>query len=157
MEYNERSLYLTPKTRNLVLLLRGKRGGLSVSTCTLPPVADSVVARAGLNSCRPGVGDAFMNLVDIVLNYTNASEPRVCNWTDPQMSTIPDSGSRTCAAPLPNGGGVYLVGNQIDKGRDPLTLSVSGDGIVFDRHWALRWNAPPVRYPGAAKVFRISV
>jgi hypothetical protein len=46
---------------------------------------------------------------------------------------------------------VYIVGNQIDKGRDPVTLSVSADGVTFDRHWAVRFGAPPVKYPGAAK------
>ena len=30
------------------------------------------------------------------------------------------------------------VGNQIDKGRDPVTLSLSKDGVVFDRHWSVR-------------------
>jgi hypothetical protein len=46
----------------------------------------------------------------------------------------------------------YIVGNQIDKGRDPVTISVSADGITFDRHWSVRWGAPKVKYPGAAKV-----
>jgi hypothetical protein len=169
MKYNERSLYMTPGTRNLVLLLRGEKGGLSVSTCTLPEVAVVPGPDHTLFSCRPGVGDAFMNLVEvgvalvscvtivchasslacamlhalrrctlpcpsrlrhlcahahmtviicafgtlvdfcelqIVADYSNASDPRVCDWTDPVLSTLPDSGSRTCAARLPNGAGV---------------------------------------------------
>ena len=31
--------------------------------------------------------------------------------------------------------------------RDPLTLSLSSDGLAFDRAWALRSGAPPYRYP----------
>ena len=64
--------------------------------------------------------------------------------------TLPDSHSRTCAATLPSGG-IFLVGNQISKGRDPVTLAVARDGLLFDRQWAVRAGAPPVRYPGHAK------
>jgi hypothetical protein len=39
MRYNERSLYKVPGTRELVLLLRGVAGGLSVSMCSVPEVA----------------------------------------------------------------------------------------------------------------------
>lgn len=104
MVYNERSLYMTPNSRNLVLLLRGVRGGLSVSTCTLPDVP--TVPDRTLFSCRPGVGDAFMNLVEVVANATALSDPRECDWTLPVLSSLPDSGSRTCASHLPNNTGV---------------------------------------------------
>ena len=89
------------------------------------------------------------------------------------VSTLPDSGSRTCIGPLfaPDGTSVrpsiitssgspgnssgkythYMVGNQIDKGRDPVTLSLARDGLVWDRQWAVRYGAPAVRYPGHAK------
>eukprot|EP00040_Diaphanoeca_grandis_P007239 m.40167 g.40167 ORF g.40167 m.40167 type:complete len:572 (-) comp18405_c0_seq1:41-1756(-) len=143
MEYNERSLYKIPGTRDLVLLLRGKSHALSVAMCTLPDVA--VEADHTLFSCRPGVGDAFMNLVEVVSDFFPTSQPRICNWTTPQISTLPDSGSRTCAAQFPTAAGIpgiYLVGNQIDKGRDPVTLSLSADGRVFDRHWAVRASKP---------------
>jgi hypothetical protein len=95
---------MTPGTRNLVLLLRGVRGGLSVSTCNLPNVP--TVSDHTLFSCRPGVGDAFMNLVEMVADFNNESDPRVCEWTTPVLSTLPDSGSRTCAAQLPENSGV---------------------------------------------------
>jgi hypothetical protein len=45
----------------------------------------------------------------------------------------------------------YMVGNQIDSGRDPVTLSLARGGLVWDSHWAVRYGAPPVRYPGHAK------
>ena len=55
------------------------------------------------------------------------------------------------ASYLPSGA-IYLVGNQIDGGkRDPVTLSVSKDGLNWNEHWAVRYGAPPVKYPGRAK------
>ena len=96
-----------------------------------------------LFSCRSGVGDAFMNLVELVKDFGPTSDPRVCNWSDPILSTLPDSGSRTCASTFPAGsqsglgGSVYLVGNQIDRGRDPVTLNLAKDGVHFDTHFAV--------------------
>ena len=91
-----------------------------------------------LFSCRSGVGDAFMNLVELVKDFGPTSDPRVCNWSDPIFSTLPDSGSRTCASTFPAGsqsglaGSVYLVGNQIDTGRDPVTLNLAkGRNAIF--------------------------
>ena len=69
----------------------------------------------------------------------------------PVVSSVPDSHSRTCAAAFPASGDIYLVGNQVAKGRDPVTLAVAKDGLVFDQHWAVRAGAPPVKYPGHAK------
>jgi len=141
MVYKDRSLYMAPGTRTLVLLLRGQKGALSASLCELPKV--TVAEDHTLFSCRPGIGDAFMNIVELVANSSNTSDPRVCEWSTPQISSLPDSGSRTCAARFPTGAdavGVYLVGNQIEKGRDPVTLSVSKDGVTFDRHWSVRYT-----------------
>ena len=41
---------------------------------------------------------------------------RHCNWTEPVATTIPDSNTRACTAPLPDGR-IFLVGNQIPHGR----------------------------------------
>ena len=96
-----------------------------------------------------------MNLVEI-LNLTAGNykdvEPRICNWSIPKIISIPDSKSRTCASVLPENKGIYLVGNQINKGRDPVTLSLSKDGIHFDRAFSIRYGAPKVvKYPGLGK------
>ena len=158
MMYNERSLYMVPGTRRLINLLRGEYAprNLSASTCTLPydPVAVPLTPNPTSFSCRPGAGDAFMNLVE-VLNLTagddNDVEPRTCRWSTPEFISIPDTHSRTCSSVLP-GGGVYIVGNQIAEGRDPVTISLSTDGINFDRAFSVRYGAPPVKYPGTAKI-----
>ena len=62
---------------------------------------------------------------------------RRCNWTEPVATSIPDSNSRACTAPLPDGR-IFLVGNQISSGRDPLVLSISKDGLDFSEVYALR-------------------
>lgn len=54
---------------------------------------------------------------------------RHCNWTAPQVTNIPDSHSRACTAPLPDGS-IFMIGAQITKGRDPVVLSWSKDGLV---------------------------
>jgi hypothetical protein len=71
-----------------------------------------------------------------------------CNWSAPVETNIPDSRSKTCAGTLPatpaGAGGLrkyrYLVGNQLAKiwDRDPLTLSLSTDGVSFDCVLAVR-------------------
>lgn len=177
---------MVPGTRHLVNLIRG--GGphkIYASTCVLP-TTPTVPATSSLRSCRPGVGDRFMTLIEIVRNFEPSSEPRTCNWSIPVLTNIPDAHSRTCASRLPrsafrfysvlnpheeknvlhlftcceltydalptsnsfisSSGSVYLVGNQNDDGRDPVTLSISKDGRDFARHWAVRTGAPPVKY-----------
>ena len=90
MVFNERSLYMLPESRRLALLLRGVHGGLSVSMCDLPAVA--TVQQQTLFSCRSGVGDAFMNLVEVVKEFSPSSDPRVCNWTAPVAAPYSTAG-----------------------------------------------------------------
>eukprot|EP00041_Stephanoeca_diplocostata_P037478 m.1420498 g.1420498 ORF g.1420498 m.1420498 type:complete len:164 (+) comp25045_c1_seq36:1692-2183(+) len=67
---------------------------------------------------------------------------RNCNWSAPVGTSIPDSHSRACSAPLPDGR-IFLVGAQILKGRDPLVLSLSSDGLAYDQVYALRVCVTP--------------
>lgn len=74
-----------------------------------------------------------------------------CNWTTPVETNIPDSRSKTCAGTLPSNrtdsggptvfnGTRYLLGNQLSKiwDRDPLTISLSHDGVDFNCVLAVR-------------------
>lgn len=144
-EPNERSLYALPSDpRTLVLLMR--TGGSSLdrllaSTCRLPnthslPLPAPVPA---YSQCRPGTGNLNFALVP--------TANRTCLWSDPVFTSIPDSHSRTCASALPDGR-IYLLGAQLTRGRDPLTLALSKDGLAFDKVWAVRSQAPPIRFPG---------
>jgi hypothetical protein len=70
-------------------------------------------------------------------------------WPALHPTDIPDSPSRAEAVTLADGT-VLLIGNQIAHtfdtalylDRDPLTVAVSADGLVFDRVFALRADAP---------------
>jgi hypothetical protein len=64
-------------------------------------------------------------------------------------TSIPDAPSKSVSGTLPDGR-IYLVGNQ-SIGRDPLVISLSRDGVVFDRAAAIRAGAPRVRIRGRAK------
>ena len=86
--------------------------------------------------------------------------PDTCHWTAPVQTQIPDSRAKTCAGvlPLKNGGADisslrYIIGNQLPKrfDRDPLTISLSTDGVSWDRILAVRAGAPKQRYPGFGK------
>ena len=94
-----------------------------------------------------------------------------CNWSAPVMTEIPDSRAKTCAGvlppapaptgrrfllgntPVPQAGQRFLLGNQLPTrfDRDPLTISLSRDGVLFDRVAAVRAGAPPTAYPGVGK------
>ena len=79
-----------------------------------------------------------------------AAVSRDGNTFAPAVRTdIPDAPSKAVAGTLPDGR-IYLIGNQA-VGRDPLVLSLSRDGKVFDWAAAIRHGAPKVRHPGRAK------
>jgi hypothetical protein len=78
-----------------------------------------------------------------------------CNWSMATPTTIPDAHTRTHVGVLPDGR-TYLLGTQVSNTslrhrRDPLTLSLSPDGVSFDQVWALRYGAPEKRYNGSHK------
>ena len=80
-------------------------------------------------------------------------DPRTsCKWSTPKRTNIPDSRASTCAGVLPNGTR-YLLGNQLPRlwDRDPLTLTLSADGVAFGRLAAVRAEAPPPDFPGFTK------
>lgn len=66
-------------------------------------------------------------------------------WTPPVRTDFPDARSKLHGIRLQDGRYV-LVSNANPKGRDPLTLALSNDGIVFDRMFYLV-GGRPVDYP----------
>eukprot|EP00041_Stephanoeca_diplocostata_P032763 m.1058599 g.1058599 ORF g.1058599 m.1058599 type:complete len:478 (+) comp24208_c0_seq3:180-1613(+) len=144
------------------------------STCVLPADGDDIArartaqssrTHANTGTCVAGTGAYEYKLLPAgatLVHRERAVNPTIgwkqgspgpiqCNWTVPQPTNIPDAPSRTCAGPLPDGNGVWTLGNQGGHGRDPLVVSTSADGITFDRAAVVAWDAPPVRYPGNAK------
>jgi len=92
--------------------------------------------------------------------YASLSRDEGRTWTMPVQTDIPDSASKSVSGTLPDGR-IYLIGNQVTAAqgeeephhynRDPLVLSLSEDGVTFDRAWAIRHGAPPIRLPGPGK------
>ena len=73
-----------------------------------------------------------------------------CDWPAPAPTDIPHAG-RSYVGQLPDGR-AFMVGNQLKDGaRDPLTLSVSADGVSWGKQWALRSGARPPRFPASGK------
>jgi len=82
--------------------------------------------------------------------YRSLSRDGGSTWTAPVRTNYPDATSKNIAGKLSNGW-YYLINNPNPTSRDPLAISFSRDGWVFDRPVALRQNAPEQRFPGRAK------
>jgi hypothetical protein len=146
------------------------------STCELPaqaslskPTMAVTAAPAIQMSCAPGTGTAMLQVLSGAPAATGSSSTVVphaqqCKWSAAELTNIPDAAARSCTAPLPSmdgqPGGVWLVSNTpstskpwTDGRRDTLTLSLSADGLAFDRHLVIRdrASAQPIQYPGYGK------
>ena len=76
-------------------------------------------------------------------------------WTTPTRTSFPDTSARSNAGQLPDGQ-VYVINNPLPMspktgGRSLLAISLSRDGLTFDRMAVIRFVAPPLRYKGYAK------
>jgi hypothetical protein len=137
------------------------------STCELPRVmtedgvASPLLQTEQYHACRPGTGIFNVGLpadrmpskslvpggretLSTVAaeggpwpGYRPIPVGKHCNWSAPVVTNIPDSHSRACTAPLPDGR-IFMIGAQIPHGRDPIVLSISSDGLNFSRAWAVR-------------------
>lgn len=71
-------------------------------------------------------------------------------WSEPVETEFSDTDSKFHLGRLPDGR-FYCVGNPIGGGRTPLVLSLSHDGIRFDRHVILGEGSYTQRRPGRWK------
>ena len=76
-------------------------------------------------------------------------------WAVPTRTNFPDTGSRANAGRLPDGQ-YYVINNPLPMsarqgGRAMLAISLSRDGLEFDRMAVIRFVAPSTRYAGKAK------
>jgi len=89
-------------------------------------------------------------------NYASFSFDDGKNWTVPTRTSFPDACARSNAGKLPDGQ-VYVINNIIPMnpgglgGRSMLGISLSKDGLNFDRVAIIRFTPPPLRYPGLEK------
>jgi hypothetical protein len=89
-------------------------------------------------------------------NYASFSFDDGKTWTVPTRTGIPDACARSNAGKLPDGQ-VYVINNIIPMnpgglgGRSMLAISLSRDGLDFDRVAIIRFISPPLRYKGLEK------
>ena len=88
-------------------------------------------------------------------NYVSFSLDNGETWTTPVRTNFPDAGARTNAGKLPDGQ-VYVINNFLPMdpkqgGRAMLGISLSADGLTFDRAAVIRFLPPPMRFEGRAK------
>ena len=68
--------------------------------------------------------------------WLTQSRDNGANWSAPVETDFSDTDTKFHFGRLPDGR-IYYVGSPIGKGRTPLVLSVSRDGVIFDRHFIL--------------------
>ena len=88
-------------------------------------------------------------------NYVSFSFDGGKKWTIPTRTNFPDSVARTNAGKLPDGQ-VYAINNILPMtprqgGRSMLAISLSRDGLNFDRMGVIKFIAPPLRHKGKFK------
>jgi len=88
-------------------------------------------------------------------NYVSFSYDDGKTWTIPTRTTFPDACARSNAGKLSDGQ-VYVINNVLPLstkkgGRSLLAISLSRDGLNFDRMVVLRFLAPDQRYKGRSK------
>lgn len=76
-------------------------------------------------------------------------------WSAPTRTNFPDTGARANAGQLPNGE-YYVINNPLPMsarqgGRQMLAISLSKDGLNFDRMAVIKFAAPAQRYEGKSK------
>lgn len=161
---NERSLYALPggdgdgsSSTVLVQLLRASTGtpdSMLASVCELKGGGGSARSAPSkedgdeyVYSCRPGTGAYMFNSVlprvesrqdgeDEVLRTSDPLPYQNCDWSEPVFTSIPDSHSRTCVAPLQNGT-LFMVGAQLAEGRGGW-LALSSGSLSHPGHSLVR-------------------
>jgi len=88
-------------------------------------------------------------------HYASFSRDGGGTWSVPTRTSFPDSAARANTGRLPDGQ-YYVINNPLPMstrqgGRSMLAISLSRDGLQFDRMAILRFVAPPQRFEGIAK------
>ncbi|MBD3289693.1 hypothetical protein GF337_12880 [candidate division KSB1 bacterium] len=88
-------------------------------------------------------------------NYASYSFDDGKTWTVPTRTSFPDACAKSDAGRLPDGQ-IYVINNVLPLspkkgGRSLLGISLSRDGLNFDRVAVIRFVPPPQRYKGRAK------
>ncbi|MCV9385921.1 exo-alpha-sialidase [Reichenbachiella ulvae] len=72
------------------------------------------------------------------VKFASFSKDKGQSWTKPVATSFPDARTKQSAGNIPNGS-IYMAGNPVqNKVRIPLVISLSQDGILFDKAFVLR-------------------
>ncbi len=88
-------------------------------------------------------------------NYVTFSADHGAHWSVPIRTDFPDACARSNSGRLPSG--IFYVINNVllmspkHGGRSMLAISLSDDGLIFDRCAVIRFIAPRLRQKGKAK------
>ena len=102
-------------------------------------------------------GDGALHM--LLRNVSRASRHRLwlsesrddgASWSAPVETEFSDTNAKFHFGRLPDGR-FYYVGNPVGSGRTPLALSLSSDGVRFDRHFILGDESYAQRRPGTYK------
>lgn len=94
----------------------------------------------------------FRDQDDSFRQLASQSCDRGTSWTAPVLTDMPDSRAKQSAGNLPGGAAFLVNAPSGTKVRAPLALTLSGNGLMFDKAFLLRGGAlPPLRYPGKYK------
>ncbi len=88
-------------------------------------------------------------------NYVTFSADHGAHWSVPIRTEFPDACARSNSGRLPSGI-FYVINNVLPMspkhgGRSMLAISLSNDGLIFDRCAVIRFIAPRLRQKGKAK------
>jgi hypothetical protein len=119
---------------------RGRHCDDSVATVKERPVVQWTVGRDAMN---------------FRYNFLKNVKTTTLLYATPTRTSFPDACARSNAGRLPDGQ-VYVINNVLPLsakkgGRSLLAISLSRDGLNFDRMAVICFIAPPQRYAGRAK------
>jgi hypothetical protein len=83
--------------------------------------------------------------------YRAFSADRGRTWTNPVQTDFPDQTAKFSVLRLSTGPYVLASNPREAEDRFPLTLSVSRDGVVFERAYVVVEKGPPARFPNFTK------
>ena len=88
-------------------------------------------------------------------HYASFSFGDGASWTAPTRTSFPDTGARANSGRLPDGQ-YYVINNPLPMsarqgGRQMLAISLSRDGLNFDRMAVIKFAVPAQRYEGKSK------
>ena len=142
------------KSRKIYTLLSDSLKGEKWNSTPLPckPPADRLGEPSWFIGADGVIHIVFRDMRREGFLYRSVSYDDGVTFSNPLKTKYPDTPGKNFCGKLSNGE-YFLISNP-GKTRDPLAITFSKDGWVFDKPAALRNKAPKLRYVGNAKKSR---